>query len=459
MRGVREYAVDTSAGEIVQVAIVGAGIAGLTAARDLDRAGCNSFVVLEARDRVGGRTVNHDLGDGYVAEGGGQWIGPGQTAVSDLARELGLATFETYYEGKTVILDGNMRDEADASLSAAAGSSPAVTHLNQLASGVPSGSPWEAKGAAALDKVTLAEWLAEQEIGPEEAFSLGRSTLLSYGAPPESLSLLYYLSVVNSSDCSVQRLESIKGGAQESRLVGGSQALSLKMAEALGSKVQLSSPVRKAVGWDTDTVELHTDRGVVRARQVIMALNPALCDNIQFDPPLPPGRAELQRQWPRNGRIRKVALVYPRPFWREAGFNGQVLQVDGPILWSCDNSPPDGSIGALLVFVRPDDVPQDEKRAEQLLSTIMAQALGDEALHPTQFHDVDWSTVDDWSLTCTMPLPPGLATSLGRYLRPAVGRLIWSGTETAEIWASAMDGAVRSGHAAALQSLAALSRA
>jgi monoamine oxidase len=59
----------------------------------------------------------------------------------------------------------------------------------------------------------------------------------------------------------------MKGGAQEKRFIGGSQILSIKMAQALGDKIRLSSPVRKIVGWDRDVVALHTDRGIIHARR------------------------------------------------------------------------------------------------------------------------------------------------------------------------------------------------
>jgi monoamine oxidase len=309
--------------------------------------------------------------------------------------------------------------------------------------------------ATDLDQITLADWLAHG--GAEEAFSIGRGATLTFGEEPERLSLLHYLSVVNSSDCSIEKLEAMKGGAQEKRLVGGSQVLSLRMAETLGEKVRLSSPVQRIVGWDGEFVELHTDRGVVRARQVIAALSPALCSRIVFDPPLPEGRAEMQRLWPQNC-MRKTVHVYSRPFWREAGLNGQVMQIEGPLLWCCDNSPPDGSIGVINSFVRPGTLTDGPEATEHALSGILASALGDEALRPSQFFDIDWSTIDPWSLSCTSPAPPGFTTQWQRFLHPPVGRLIWSGTETAEIWAGAMDGAVRAGRRSALQALNALAQ-
>jgi monoamine oxidase len=438
---------------VLDVVIVGAGLAGLTAARDLKRAGCESFVVLEARGRVGGRTRNHELGRGVVSEAGGQWIGPGQTAIADLARELEVDTFDTYYRGKTVFLAGDARVTQDLQGSVGAGERYAPK-LSAMARTVPCGAPWKAPNAAELDKLSLGDWAARQGLSNEDKFSLGMATTLSLGAPPAQLGLLHYLSVINSANSSYEQLEAIKGGAQETRFVGGSQLLGLRMERELGDKVKLFCPVRRISGWDRDVVQMHTDRGVLRARRVILALNPALCGRIDFDPPLPAGRTQLQRLWPAHAPMRKTVHVYARPFWRDAGLNGQVIPLEGPLIWSVDNSPPDGSVGVISAFVRPGYLSAEPKVAERTLSALYARALGDKALHPTQFHDHDWGKFDPWSLSCINPIPPGFWTKWGEFLHPPVGRLIWSGTETADIWAGAMDGAVRSGHRAALQALA-----
>lgn len=437
---------------VFDVVIIGAGLAGLTAARDLKRAGCESFVVVEARDRVGGRTFNHDLGHGVVSEAGGQWIGPGQTAIADLARELGVATFPTWYAGKTVVLAGDARVAQD--LHGGSGGGDTIgTKLGALARGVPSREPWTARHAAELDKLTYGDWLLKQGVTYEDGYFLGVAAKLSLGGAPAQLGLLHYLSMINSADCDYAKLESIKGGAQETRFVGGSQILSVRMANELGAKVQLSCPVRKISGWDREVVDVQTDCGAIRARRVIVALNPALCNQIVFDPPLPDGRAQLHRNWPANAPMRKTVHVYERPFWRDDGYNGQIFEVGGPVFMAYDNSPPDGSVGVLSAFVAPGALPADPKGAERTLSAIFARALGDKALHPTQFHDYDWGRVDPWTLQCIHPLPPGFWTKWGKFLRPEIGRLIWSGTETADLWPGAMDGAVRSGHRAALQAL------
>ncbi|KVM81080.1 amine oxidase [Burkholderia stagnalis] len=442
---------------VLDVVIIGAGLAGLTAARDLNRAGCDSFVVLEARNRVGGRTFNHELGHGVVSEAGGQWIGPGQTAIADLARELGVDTFPTYYAGKSVILAGDARVAQD--LHGGTGGDGAIAaKLDELARGVPSGAPWNAQRAAELDKLTYGEWLAKQGVKYEDGYFIALAAQLSLGGAPAQLGLLHYLSVINSAGCNYDQLESIKGGAQETRFVGGSQVLSTRMAGELGGKIRLSCPVRRISGWDRDVVEVQTDQGVVRARRVIVALNPALCNQIAFDPPLPEGRSQLQKRWPANAPMRKTVHVYERPFWRDDGYCGQIYQVGGPVFLAYDNSPPDGSVGVLSAFVAPGALPSERNAAERTLSAIYARAFGDKALRPTQFHDFDWGRVDPWTLQCIHPIPPGFWTKWGKFLQPEVGRLIWSGTETADIWAGSMDGAVRSGHRAALQALGKLAQ-
>ena len=93
------------------VVVIGAGIAGLVAARELVAQGTD-VVVVEARDRVGGRTLNYDLGGGKVVEIGGQWIGPSQDRIEALVAELGLETFITYVEGEVACRIGDFQGRA-----------------------------------------------------------------------------------------------------------------------------------------------------------------------------------------------------------------------------------------------------------------------------------------------------------------------------------------------------------
>ena len=441
---------------MVEVAIIGAGLAGLTAARDLKRAGCESFVVLEARDRVGGRTLNHDLGNGYFSEAGGQWIGPGQTAIADLARELGVGTFRTYWQGKIAMVGGGARGtvECDGGF----GTDPKLRReLEELAKTVPTAAPWTSPRAAEFDAMSLADWLATKNLSAEDQIGWVLAAQLTTGASPTKLSLLHYLSLINSAECNYRQLEAIDGGAQESRIEGGSQILSIKMAEALGDKVRLKTPVLRIENWQNGPVTIHTPNGVIKARSVIVALSPSLCHQVTFDPPLPEKRRDMQRRWPAYAPMRKTAHVYKKAFWRDKGLNGMVVQLKGPVQWAFDNSPQDVSFGVISAFVNNGVLPTDPKAAEAELSRIYADALGEEALHPIAYHDHDWGKADRWSLSCTSPIPPGFLTKYGDVLHPPLGRLIWAGTETADIWITTMDGAIRSGHKAALQALQSVS--
>jgi monoamine oxidase len=445
-------------GDVLDVVVVGAGLAGLTAARDLHRAGCQSFVVLEARDRVGGRTLNFDIEGGYVSEVGGQWIGPGQTAIADLARELNVGTFPSYYDGKTVILGGDGRAEVD--LKGTFGTDEAIgAKLGTLSRDVPSGAPWRSPRAGDLDKLSVGDWLAKQNIEAADQVGWNAGIILSGGVAPAKMGFLHFLSMINSANCDYSQLDGIKHSAQETRFVGGSQILSNKMAQGLGVKVLLSSPVRRITGWDREVITLHTDHAEFRARKIIMAIHPALCHQVQFDPPLPEKRAALQRAWPAYSPARKTAMVYRRPFWRDKGLNGHIFQYNGPILWAYDNSPPGGEIGIVNAFLSIGQMPSDLHAAKRMQMELYARAWGDEALSPVAYHDRDWGQADPWTITCISAIPPGFWTAHGEALRPPCGNLIWSGTETADIWAGYMDGAVRSGHQGALQALNELRKA
>ncbi|MTW10097.1 FAD-dependent oxidoreductase [Pseudoduganella eburnea] len=445
----------SGAQEVVDIVIIGGGLAGLTAARDLKKAGCESFLVLEARDRVGGRTLNHDLGKGYFTEAGGQWIGPGQTAVADLARELGVGTFPAYWHGKASFIAGDSvaRMESTGGFDT---DRKLTGELEELSKLVPSGAPWKSPRAAELDSMTVGDWLAKKNVAPADQLGWATGVALSGGTSPARLSMLHWLSMVNSADSIYDRLEAVKGGAQETRISGGSQILSIKMAQALGDKVRLESPVLRIENWRDGPVAIHTPKGVIRARSVVVALSPPLCNQITFDPPLPAKRHEMQKRWPAFSPARKTAHVYKKAFWREKGLNGWIFQSKGPVMWAYDNSPEDGSFGVINAFVVNSWLPSDTKAAGKELSRIYAQALGEEALNPVAYYDHDWGQCDKWTLTCISAMPRNFLTTYGDALHPPAGRLIWSGTETADIWAGYMDGAVRSGHKAALQALQAI---
>jgi len=437
------------------VVIIGGGLAGLTAARDLHRSGNRSFVVLEARNRVGGRTLNHQLRHGYISEAGGQWVGTGQTAVTDLARELEIGTFKSDFTGRGVYRMGKGRVEDDTH--GGVDLDPKVlAEFDALARSLRSTKPWLSANAKELDKMSVTDWLAKRNVNQQDMLTWQFATVLTMGSSMANTSLLQYLGLVNCAG-GFQVLEAQKDGAQESRFHGGSQALSIKMAEELKAFVRLEHPVLKITGWDQAITEVHTPHGVFRARKVIVALSPSLCHRISYEPALPADRQQLHRRWPTHGPFAKTAMVYDEPFWFKKGYNGQTGCVTGPVIWSYDNSPPDKKLGVINAFVRVGELPSNHDAAERMLADIYADSFNDKRfLKPLEYHLQDWGQ-EPYTLSCVPPMPPGFMTSgLMPALTRNVGALIWSGTETADIWYGYMDGAVRSGHRAALEALQSL---
>ncbi len=437
--------------------VVGAGLAGLSAARVAAAAGA-SVVVVEARDRVGGRVLNEDIGGGNVVEVGAQWIGPTQDRLAALAGELGVETFPTYGEGQNVIEYGGR-------LRRYRGTIPRINplvlldveraqrRLNRLARRVPLDAPWEAPDAAALDGQTAATWMRRNLATKAGRMLLELGIEAVWAAQPEDMSLLHVLFYIHSAG-SLELLFDTDGGAQQDRFVGGSQRIPLRMAEQLDQLV-LGAPVRK-ISRGEHGVTVEADGAIVRARRAIVAIAPTLAGRIAYDPPLSGYRDQLTQRMP-LGTVAKCMAIYDEPFWRAEGLSGQGTSDTGPVKLSFDNSPPSGRPGVLLGFLEGRQarelgrLPASERRTAVV--DCFARMFGPRAAKPAGYVERLWAE-EEWSRGCYgCHMPTGAWTAYGPALREPIGPLHWAGAEYATVWNGYMDGAVRSGEATAREAL------
>jgi len=455
----------------VDVAVVGAGFAGLTAAVELQKHG-KSVAVLEARDRVGGRAHNHHIGGGEISEAGATFVGPTQGHILRMAKRFKVGKFPTYDTGDNVYYrDGTRLTYSDKTPTGivppdptvAADAAEVVSLMDQLSTEVPVDAPWQASRAGQWDGQTLDSWArSHSSYSKNENFRrlVEVATRPIFGAEPREISFLFTLFYIAASGDEThpgtfERNFSTRGGAQMWRFHGGTELLAQKMARSLGKRVVLRSPVTGIVQRDS-RVTVHSERLDVRAKRVIVAIPPTLAGRIRYQPQMPPGRDQLTQRLP-QGTLMKVAVVYDRPFWRDAGLNGPALSLNGPVNATFDDSPPDGKPGVVFGFIGGDEarhfmrMTKSQRRAAVIGN--YTHYFGPKAAHPRDYLEANW-TREEWSRGCPVAVPgPGILTAYGHLLRKPVGRIHWAGTETSTYWNGYMDGAVRSGQRAAKEIL------
>ncbi|MFI0445172.1 flavin monoamine oxidase family protein [Actinomadura sp. 6N118] len=452
------------------VVIVGAGLSGLTAARDLVAAG-KSVIVLESRERPGGRVYGLPLGDGTTSEGGAEFIGPTQDRIAALTKDMGVETFATYNTGKNVYYRNGKRSlyATDGIL----GSVPpdwgvvdlqlALVSLGNMAKEIPVGEPWKAPKAEEWDSQTFYTWSRSNSLSSGARFLMDAFISSTLSVRSRDVSLLYVLNYIasagnESNPGNVDRLINTKNGAQETRFVGGSEQVPIRLAAKLGDRIRYNAPVRSIVTSGSG-VTVTADGVTVTAKRVIVAMSPAVAGQIDFTPTLPASRLQLMQRYP-MGSIAKFVAVYDTPFWRADGLTGQAIADSGAVDATFDNSPADGSRGILMGFINQTNIRRlDSASPEQVKAAGMesfVKLFGDKAKSPVRTAVQRWDN-ETWSGGGPTGIaPPGVLTDFGAALRTPCGLVHWAGTETSGFWTGYMDGAVRSGERVAKEVAAVL---
>jgi putrescine oxidase len=435
----------------VDVVVVGAGVTGLTAATRLTRNG-SSVVVLEARDRIGGRLWTDTI-DGVRLELGGQWISPDQTALLETLDELGLDTFTRYREGRSVYVgrDGRRSTFSGAAFPVSEHTAAEVERitvlLDKLAGQMDPLRPWEMPGADELDRVSFATWLEEQTDDEEArdniALYIGPAMLTK---PAHAFSTLSAVLMSASAGSFTHLVD--PDFILDRRVVGGLQQVPLRLAEQLGSQVVTGSPVT-AIAYDSEGATVRTASGdEYRCQKVILAVPPTLVSRIAFAPNLPSAHMQA-RQHQSFGLVIKLHITYPTPFWREEGLSGTAFSPYQVVHEAYDNTNHDDERGTLVGFVSDENADRllelsaEARRAAVLAS--LATYYGDQALEPLAYYESQWMS-EEWTAGAyATSFDVGGLTRYGARLHESVGPISFGTSDVAGLGFQHVDGAIRVG--------------
>ena len=440
-------------GERADVVVVGAGLSGLCAARKLRAQGA-SVVVVEARDRVGGRTFTQQIGNSSF-DLGGQWIGPEKKRVHALVDQLGLETARTHTDGKKVLeVEGKVstykRSITSMSVPNLIQLTGVLSYVNRVRKRVSPSSPMSAEGATALDGETLETWRSRVVKSAKITAVIDAAVRSIFGAEARDISALYFLMYINAGG-GMLNLTEAQGGAQQDWIVGGAQALALALAKDLGDSVVLATPVRKLV-QTSEGIDAVSESGTIGARYAVVAIPPTLAGRIEYEPSVSVSRDQLTQRFSMGAAV-KVVVTYEHAFWRDAGFSGEVVSAEGPLSVVYDSTSHDGRQPALLGLVVGSQARQWSSQPladrQRRVTGALARYFGDAANSFSDYRELDWG-MEAWSRGGpAAALPPGVLTHSFANLRKPEGRIHWAGTETATEWIGYMEGAIQSGERAA----------
>lgn len=436
------------------VAVVGAGLSGLTAAYRLKQEGFN-VIVLEAKDRVGGRLLNTRLDNGAVIDAGGSFVAPQQKNVQRLLREFDLHTTPQHREGRGVCLQNGKVSQFEGEM----------PPLGPLAMFDMAQAAWRLDRAARrifrrpqertrFDSISFEAWLRANTFSADARFLFNIICATSFGRRCDEVSALAVMIHIASAG-DLQTLIGVEGAGLDSRIAEGAAALPMRLAHALSPNLHLNHPV-KTIERDQNGATLISTSDVFRARKVIVAVDPEIAGRIVHTPSLPALRRETERRFSMGSGF-KIHIAYPRPFWRDEGLSGSAVADEGLVRIVFDVSNPAHPSGILMTFVglAYTDVPElldsdaGESRQQRIVQDLV-RLFGPEAGTPEAYSEQNWST-EPYQAGCVPGPGCGVITGAGDSLVQPVGPIHWAGAETSEVWEGHMDGAIVAGERAAAE--------
>ncbi|MFF7381588.1 FAD-dependent oxidoreductase [Streptomyces griseoluteus] len=443
----------------VDVVVVGAGFAGLSAAERLVSTG-RTVLVLEGRDRVGGRSFSGEVA-GVQVDLGATWVARRHTAIRDLASRVGCTTTDQFAEGRNVLwLAGRRRTYSGTipkvSPAALVDMARMQSAVGKLVSTIDVNAAWESPEATRLDAISFGEWLDRKNALPSTRALMTVVSKVQWGCTPGDVSLLHALRYIRAAG-GLDHMLDVDGGQQQDRFVETTQEIARRVAEQLGDRVRLETPVHR-ITQDDSGVTVRTDSGEIRAQYVIVTASPAHRAAIEFEPALPEQAEGLTRNW-RMGVLSKAFVAYEEPFWRADGFSGEGVTDTGTVFITFDVSPAPGGPGVLMAFCDPRvfDGFSPEVRRDRVIRQLV-DLYGPKARTPIDYVDHCWGAEPFAPGGPNPAVAPYATVSFGKALTEPHGRVHWAGSETAGEWAGSMNGAVLTGQRTAERLVTLLSR-
>jgi monoamine oxidase len=441
------------------VIIVGAGFAGITAARELKQAG-RTVAVLEARGRLGGRSFSRPIGDGKVVELGCEFHGQHDSISAQTARSVGIGSDKVYDQGYRLI-------DADGKLSRWRGMAPkaspaalvdlgqATLRLERMRREVPQDAPWLAPHAPQWDRETMWSWTQRNLRTRGGRALMGLMIEAGMAAACGDVSVLHVLNYANGTG-GFRAMTTVTGGTLENRFVGGSHGLVLRLAESVAAETYVNAVVRR-IHTSGDKVRVTGAGFEATGRRVVVAVPVPLAGRIEYDPPLPAHRDQVSQRLTMGSAIKYLAL-YDEPFWRADGLTGAVISPGSLVRAVLDGCPPDGTPGVLTAFVTGPAARTMGKLAEgerrTLVLSELARFFGPRAGHPQELIEQNWMA-EPFTRGCYHAYaPPGLYTEYGPALKEPAGRIHWAGAESVPHEFGSMSGAIYSGRRVATEIIA-----